>query len=164
VTKAKTQDNIPPRAPKKGPKPTVDSVPVPDVELSGPTSPLAAYMDIRDLSMGSMCKVTGIDHKTLKALKDGHAVPSLVTAYLIELSTKGAVPMESWMGTPRARITLQQMMERMPEEVQESLRPGFGGGFASPLEKQSGGRGKRKQPVTKTEDDNEESGDEDVAP
>lgn len=92
-------------------------------------SPLGVYMLQNKLSERLMCRALGLSLKSVQDLAQGKSLPTLPVAWEIERITKGVVPMESWLGMPRAQALIRNMRAGQPEPIQKwttTLQPVVG--------------------------------------
>lgn len=112
-------------------------------------SPLGMYMKLGNISSTMMAKALGTSHKMVLEWKRG-TIPELVMAYEIERVTKGAVPMESWLGMAKAKARMAAIRKKQPEEIQKLQPVREPGGFAEPPKVK---RSVKKAVNTETEDE-----------
>lgn len=80
-------------------------------------SPLAAYMRLAEVNAYAVGQATGLSVKVINDLMRGDHEPSVSTAYLLEIVTKGAVPMSAWVGLPKIRARIARLTAELPDEV-----------------------------------------------
>ncbi len=111
------------------------TMPRPEVNLPEVTpevdSPLGLYLKLNGVTEAAFARAMGGVHTSVKTWADGSSVPSLVAAYEIERVTKGAVPMEAWLGMARAKEGLKSFRLKQPAEVRKMPSVLEGGGFSS---------------------------------
>lgn len=79
------------------------------------------YLKQAGVGFRSFAYVTGRDHGTIANIARGDSLPDLPTAYLIEICTRGVVPMETHLGSPVGRMRMQNLWNSMPQESIERL-------------------------------------------
>ncbi len=86
-------------------------------------SPLGLYLKQNRLSEVSMARALGLARLAVQKLTRGESLPSLPVAFEIERITKGVVPIEAWLGMPRALEAVRGLRAKQPEGIKEALAP-----------------------------------------
>jgi len=90
-------------------------------------TPVDAYMRVTGIRTRALARALGHSGEaTLIGWTNGDHIPSVVDAWLVELVTKGAIPMPSWAGTGKGKALFSKRMAEMPEDVRRMLLTGQG--------------------------------------
>jgi hypothetical protein len=126
-------------APKGMPRPRPEEVGEPlSAPAEGFKSPLGIYLKMNGLSLTSFVRAIGVEYRTAMEWTRGESLPTLPAAFEIEKITKGAVPMEAWLGLPQAKTFLARMRAKQTPDVQRHVSVNPPGGFASPVGNRNG--------------------------
>ncbi len=97
---------------------------------SGHVTPLGLYLRQNSISLGAFSRAIGMPHKTVQAYALQGACPHLAAAAEIERLTKGAVPMEAWLGLPVCKTHVLRWRSKQPESSASARSNVDAGGFA----------------------------------
>jgi hypothetical protein len=144
--KKKTPDTIDPKAEARAPRPRMRDTELPQGQPQKALSPLQVYLDATGIKKTQFVKASGIDFATVQSLCEVGNLPNLITAFWIEVVTKGRVCPEMWLGTILARERWHKFLDNCNPEVRKQIEALQRGGYAHELMKDPRGRAPKSLP------------------